>query len=212
MRTVAVIAQKGGAGKTTLAMNLAVASERAGAPTAIVDVDPQASAAAWGDSREAETPVVVSAQAARLAEVLATAREHGAALCIIDTAPHAQADALNAARAADLVLVPCRPSVLDLRASGASADVAALARTRAVAVLCAVPPRDPLADEAEEALRGAGLDVAPVRVGQRAAFVHAATAGAGVLEHAPGSRAADEVQALYEWVVEAMMRVEERAA
>ena len=92
------------------------------------------------------------------------------------------------------------------------ADIAALARTRAVAVLGAVPPRGPLADEAAEALRGAGLDVAPVRVGQRAAFVHAATAGAGVLEHAPGSRAADEVRALYAWVVGTITRTEERAA
>ena len=213
MRIFAVISQKGGAGKTTLALNLAVASERAGAPAAIIDIDPQASAAAWGDSREAETPVVVSAQAARLAEVLATAREHGAELCIIDTAPHAQADALNAARAADLVLVPCRPSVLDLRAIGAiRGRRRPRTDTRAVAVLCAVPPRGPLADEAEEALRAAGLDVAPVRVGQRAAFVHAATAGAGVLEHAPGSRAAHEVQALYTWVVETMGRAEEKAA
>ena len=206
MQTLSVISQKGGAGKTTLALNLAVASELAGSPAVLVDVDAQSSAAAWGDSRDAESPVVVSAQAARLAEVLATAREHGARLCIIDTAPHAQSDALNAARAADLVLVPCRPSVLDLRAIGASADVAALARTRAVAVLCAVPPGGALADEAEEALRAARLDVAPVRVGHRAAFVHAATAGAGVLEHAPESKAAEEVRALYAWVVETMER------
>ena len=212
MQAVAVISQKGGAGKTTLALNLAVASERAGCPSVIVDIDPQASAAAWGDSREGDTPVVVSAQAARLAEVLETAKEHGARLTIIDTAPHAQTDALNAARAADLVLVPCRPSVLDLRAIGASADVAALARTPAIAVLCAVPPRGQLANEAEEALRAAGLDVAPVRVGHRAAFVHAATAGAGVLEHAPESKAAEEVRALYAWVVEAMTRTEERPA
>ena len=191
---------------------MAIAAGLAGCPAVLVDIDPQASAAAWGDSRESEAPVVVSAQAARLAEVLATAREHRAEVSIIDTAPHAQTDALNAARAADLVLVPCRPSVLDLRAIGASADVAALARTLAVAVLCAVPPRGPLANEAEDALRAAGVDVAPVRIGHRAAFVHAATAGAGVLEHAPESKAAEEVRALYAWVVEAMTRTEERAA
>ena len=120
MLTVALVSQKGGAGKTTIAINLAVASELAGRPAVVVDLDPQASAATWGDSREAEAPVVVSAQAARLAEVLATAREHGAALTLIDTAPHAEA----AARTADLVLVPCRPSVLDLRAVTASQDIA----------------------------------------------------------------------------------------
>ena len=85
MLTIALVSQKGGAGKTTLALNLAVASELAGQPAVIVDIDPQASAAAWADSREGETPVVVSAQAARLAEVLDTAREHAAALTLIDT-------------------------------------------------------------------------------------------------------------------------------
>ena len=67
MLTLAVVSQKGGAGKTTLAINLAVASELVASP-AVVDLDPQASAAAWADSRKAETPVVVSAQAARLAD------------------------------------------------------------------------------------------------------------------------------------------------
>ena len=113
MLTIAIVSQKGGVGKTSLALNLAVAAELAGHAALIVDLDPQASAAAWSDSREARAPVVVSAQAARLAEVLTTAREHGAVLCLIDTAPHAEAPALAAARAADLVLVPCRASILD---------------------------------------------------------------------------------------------------
>ena len=108
MLIIAIVSQKGGAGKTTLALNIAVASELADRSAVVVDLDPQASAAAWADSREAEAPVVVSAQAARLAEVLDTAREHGAALTLIDTAPHAEAAALTASRAADLVLVPCR--------------------------------------------------------------------------------------------------------
>ena len=161
MLTIALVSQKGGAGKTTLAINLAVASELADHPAVVVDLDPQASATAWGDSREAETPVVVSAQAARLAEVLATAREHGAALAIIDSAPHAEAAALAAARAADLVLVPCRASVLDLRAVTASQDIARLAGTPAAAVLCGIPARGSLAAEAQSALEAHALPVAP---------------------------------------------------
>ena len=201
MLTVALVSQKGGAGKTTLALNLAIASERAGHPAVVVDIDPQASAAAWADSREGETPVVVSAQAARLAEVLATAREYGAALTLIDTAPHAEANALAAARTADLVLVPCRPSVLDLRAVTASIDICRFAGTPAHAVLCATPARGTLADEAQSALEGYGLAVAPVRIGHRAAFVHAATAGQGAAEHDPRGKAADEISRLYEWML-----------
>ena len=199
MLTIALVSQKGGAGKTTLALNLAVASELAGHPAVVVDLDPQASAAAWGDSREEETPVVVSAQAARLAEVLATAREHGAALAIIDSAPHAEAAALAAARAADLVLVPCRPSILDLRAVGASHDIAKLAGTPAAAVLCGIPARGSLAAEAQSALEAHALPVAPVRIGYRAAFVHAMTSAQGVQEHEPRGKAAREITRLYDW-------------
>src|SRR3954463_7933793 len=66
MHTVAVLSQKGGSGKTTLSVHLAVAAERAGQVAAVVDIDQQASAAGWKDSRQAETPVVVSIPAARL--------------------------------------------------------------------------------------------------------------------------------------------------
>ena len=199
MLTIAIVSQKGGVGKTSLALNLAVAAELAGHAALIVDLDPQASAAAWSDSREAKAPVVVSAQAARLAEVLTTAREHGAVLCLIDTAPHAESPALAAARAADLVLVPCRASILDLRAVTASQTIAQLAGTPASAVLCGVPARGSLADEAQATLEAHGLPVAPVRIGHRAAFVHAATTGQGVQEYEPGGKAMREITRLYEW-------------
>ena len=102
MKTVAILSQKGGAGKTALAIHLAVAADAAKRPAAIIDLDPQASATSWKDLRQSETPPVVSAQVARLPQVLKTAQEHGAALAIIDTAPHSEATALAAARAADL--------------------------------------------------------------------------------------------------------------
>ena len=135
----------------------------------------------------------------RLAAVLATAREHGAALALIDTAPHAEAAALAAARAADLVLVPCRPSVLDLRAVTASQDIAKLAGTAAAAVLCAIAARGTLAAEAQSALEAYGLPVAPVRIGHRAAFVHAMTAGQGAQEYEPRGKAAREIARLHDW-------------
>lgn len=199
MRTIAIISQKGGAGKTTTAINLAVAAEQAKRATVIIDLDPQASASAWGDSRAQSTPIIASIQPARLTATLETARTHRAKFAVIDTAPHAESPALAAARAADLVLIPCRPSVLDLRAISASADLAQLAGTRAIAVLCAVPARGPLAVEAKVAIEAHGLTVAPMQVGHRAAYVHAMTAGEGVLEHAPKSKASTEIQKLFRW-------------
>lgn len=199
MRTVAILSQKGGTGKTTLALNLAIAAETAGHATIVVDLDPQASAKGWHDHREADSPVVVSVQAARLSEALQTAEEHGAAMAVLDTAPHSEATALAAARAADLVLIPCRPGILDLRAVMTSVDICQLAKARASAVLNAVPPRGSIGDEAAEAIVGYGLDVAPIRLGQRMAFVHSLTVGQGVIEHEPGGKAAQEIEALYSW-------------
>lgn len=202
MITIAIISQKGGAGKTTLAINLAVASEMARKPAVLIDLDPQASATNWNDHRGKQSPAVISAQASRLPEVLATARAHNAQLAIIDTAPHSENAALAAARAADLILIPCRAAILDIRAIATSADLATIAKKQAVAVLNAVSSRGTLADEAEEALKTYGLSVAPVRIGQRADFIHAITAAKGIMEYDSHSKAADEIKALYKWVCE----------
>ncbi len=146
MRIVAVISQKGGAGKTTLAIHLAVAAQQARKTSVIVDLDPQASAASWKDLRTEETPVVVSAQAARLKQVLDAASKEGADLAIVDTAPHSESAALSAARSADLILIPCRPAILDLKAIGTTIDLVKLAGKQAFVVLNAVPPRGSLGD------------------------------------------------------------------
>ena len=210
MLTVAVISQKGGTGKTTVSINLAVAGGLAGCSTVVVDLDPQASATAWHDQREQERPLVVPAQASRLGLVLGTVREHGGELAIIDTAPHSEASALAAARVADLVLIPCRPQIFDLRAMTASAELAALAGTRAVAVLNAVPPRGGRSEDAEEAIREYGLDVSPRRIGHRVAFGDAATVGQTPGEYEPSGKAAAEIAGLYEWVMSRAKRERER--
>jgi chromosome partitioning protein len=199
VKTVVVLSQKGGAGKTTLAVHLAVAAERDGKPAVIVDLDPQASASSWSDLRAAETPAVVSAQPARLQKVLDAARDNGVRLVVIDTAPHSESASLAAARAGDLLLIPCRPAILDLRSIHSTVDLARLANKPAAIVLNAVPPRGGLADDAESAVKGYGLPVVPVRVTQRATYVHALTVGQTAQEYEPDSKAAEEIAALYKW-------------
>ena len=108
MYTIALLAQKGGTGKTTLAVHVAADFEGAGGSAALIDLDPQASAALWGD-RRGRSPFVGAVPAARLEAALAAARRSGAGLVVIDTAPHSESAALAAARAADLALVPLRP-------------------------------------------------------------------------------------------------------
>jgi chromosome partitioning protein len=190
MRVITIASQKGGSGKTTLALHLAVEAERSGETAVIVDLDPQASATGWKDSRDGDTPAVVSIAPARLEQALRTAREHGANLVLVDTAPQVESPTLAAARLSDLILVPCRPAILDLRAIGATLDIARLAKKPAAVVLNAVPARGSLAAEAIEAIAAYDVPVAPVHLGQRAAFVHALTAGQVAQEYEPGGKAA----------------------
>lgn len=201
MKTIAIQSQTGGTGKTTTALNLAVAAERAGHAAVVIDLDPQASAAGWKDTRPGETPVVVSVAPARLSQALQAAQEGGADVVLIDTAPHAESAALAAAKAADLILIPCRPGILDLRAIGTTADLVRIAGKPAFVVLNAMPPgATRLIADARAAVAVHGLDVAPVVIQQRAAFGHALTAGQTAQEYEPGGKAAEEIGQLYRWL------------
>lgn len=200
MLTLAVLAMKGGTGKTALACALAVAAERAGMPAAIVDIDPQASAATWGARRKNSSPAVISAQAPRLAPVLEAARKAGAKLAVIDTAPHASDAALAAARAATLILIPCRASVADLAAIGASVELAQIARTTALAAITQATVGSTLIAEAREAIAGYAVPCAPVVVHQRLDHVRAFTEGLTAQEYAPRSKAASEIGELWNWI------------
>jgi chromosome partitioning protein len=93
--TIALISQKGGVGKTTLAIHLATAFVAGGYHTLLLDLDPQASAAEWKDSRTSETPPVLAVPPARLPKVIEEAKKIGTEVLIIDTAPHREGTALD---------------------------------------------------------------------------------------------------------------------
>ena len=211
MHVVALLSQKGGTGKTTLSLHLAVAAEKAGHVAAVIDLDPQASAAGWKDSRPGETPVVVPIPASRLPQALDLARGAGAELVILDTAPHSSEVALAAAEAADLVLIPCRAGILDLRAIGATARLAKISGKPAFVVLNSIAPRaTSIIADAREAVAVHGLEVAPITIQQRAAYAHALTAGQTAQEYEPDGKAADEMAQLYAWL-RSVMPTENRA-
>ena len=202
MNVIALISQKGGSGKTTLAVALAVAHEAEGGTAAVVDLDPQGSAVAWHHFRSGAPPTVQAVHPPRLSRALTTLRDAGVDLAVIDTAPHASAGALAASKLADLVLVPCRPSAPDLAAIGTSLEVAGLAGVPAAVILNAVPPRGSLATEAIDAVTGIGAVVGPVALGSRIAHVHAFTLGRTAQEFDPRGKAASEVRQLYRWAID----------
>lgn len=201
MKIIAIISQKVGGGKTTIAVHLAVAAERYGLNTALFDLDPQASAASWADKRHAPTPAVVSAQAARLSGLLEQAAAQRADLVIIDSAPNADSASLAAAKAADLILIPCRPAAFDLNAIGTTLGLASVASKPAFVVLNAVPPQGRLGEEARDTLQNGGVQVAPPLLHHLVAFSHSVNDGRTAQEYDEKSKAAQEVSALLEWVI-----------
>lgn len=201
MKTIAIIAQKGGAGKTTLALSLAVAALRAGKSTAVIDLDPQATATKWADRRTDKELVVTSAQAARLPQLLEQARGAGADLVIIDTPPRVEQAALTAAKLADLILIPCQPSINDLETLGATMELLKFAgNARAVVVLNGTSSRGDRTAQAEAAIRDMALTVAPITLGYRTAYKDSAALGLTAQEYEPGGKGAGELTALYRYV------------
>jgi chromosome partitioning protein len=200
MKILAVVSQKGGSGKTTLAVHLATCAHLTGLKVALIDLDPQATARRWGDKREEDGPEVVSDHPSRLSALLEVARTNGADLVVVDTAPNADQAALGAARASDLVLIPCRPAAFDLEAIEATLDLATIAKKPASVVLNAAPSRGRIAEEAKAGLEKRGASCAPVIICQRVAFSHSVIDGQTASEFEPSGRAAEEVRELYGWI------------
>ena len=202
MKTIAIVSQKGGSGKTTLALHLAVASAAAGRNTAVIDLDPQASAANWSDRRKAELPVVFSAHASRLRHEIAHVEELGGEMLYVDTAPHSDSAALEAAHRADLILIPCRPAILDLEAITHTLAFLRTTGKPVLVVLNAIASTGQDALQAERALTAQQVETCQVRLGRRVAFARALVSGLAAQEFQPSSKAAREVERLHSFVLE----------
>jgi chromosome partitioning protein len=203
MKTIALVTEKGGTGKSTLAVHLAVCAARQGKIVAVIDLDPQGSASHWAERRaaNAENVPVVAAKVQELPSLLASARAQGADVVILDTAGRQDVTTAHVVEAADLVLVPCRASIYDLEASRHTAELIRDAGgKRAAFVLNAVPSRGARAQEAREALESM-LPVSPVEMHHLVAYSDALNDGQSVEELEPVGKAAQEIRALYEWII-----------
>ena len=215
LRTIAVLSGKGGTGKTTLSLNLAVAAQRRGQMALVADADPQRSAALALKTRRRPGPGLVETGGPKLMQLRRAAAREGAELLVIDSAPGPEADVVAAAMAADLCIVVTRPSFLDIATALSTAEIVRRVGGRGLTVLNQAPSaregrEPPLVEKAFEALRFVGLPVCPVVLRARVAFQGAIAHGLGVEEWAPGSAAAGEVAGLWAYV-ESMMELEGEA-
>jgi chromosome partitioning protein len=204
MRTIALITQKGGTGKTTLAVSLATTAQAAGENVLALDLDPQGSLAAWGDMRSADTPRVERVPAQHIPTLPKTLRGMGAkgfTLAILDTAGADNPITHTAMQAADLCLVPLRPTRLDALAVAPTVQaITRIGRPFAfVLTQCSTIPRNSRAGEMAAGLQTLGWLAEPL-IAQRADHQDAFAAGQGVNEYAPQSKAAEEVRGLWNWI------------
>jgi chromosome partitioning protein len=202
MKVIGLLSRKGGVGKTTLAVHLAVLAQQAGQRTLLIDLDPQRSAAAWWRAREAETPALVETEPAELRSILDAARAEGIDLVVVDTRPSVEADVAHVASLSDLVLIPTRPAIFDLRAILGTLDVVKGAARRSLLVLNACPPARGVGEasivtDARRALTAFGVPVAPVAITSRATFAAAPVTGLTAAETEPQGKAAKEIRALW---------------
>lgn len=201
MKVISIISQKGGVGKTTLATALAVEATRRGKQSLLLDLDPQASASFWSDSRTDEAgPAVTAIPPARLEHVLKASAKAGADLVFIDTPPFAKDIAYDAAKLADFVLIPAKPAVLDIIAMTRTVDLIKAFSRRAAVVLTFCPPVGKELEDAEEAVTQLGIEICPVRIGSRIAYSRAQQSGEVAQEYEPQGKAAEEIKRLYEYM------------
>jgi chromosome partitioning protein len=204
MFTIALVGQKGGTGKTTISVGLAVAAAQAGHTVAVIDLDPQATASKWKDRRTEDNPAVVSAQASRLKPALDAARGAGVEFAIIDSAGRSDDSAMAAARAADLVLVPTRTSIVELETLPQVTDLLRIADSvrRSFVVLNALHPSAGAAgiEEARQVLdRLYGFRTCPVHLCQRSAYSEAMVTGSTPQERDPEGKAGQELSRLLQF-------------
>jgi chromosome partitioning protein len=205
MRTIAVIARKGGSGKTTVALHLAIACHLRGRRTLLADSDPQGSSSAVLRGRKNDGPVVALTGAKELLALQAAALREAFDAMLIDTPAGAEEDLAHAIVLADLSLLVIRPTFLDFAAAVRTSEVLRKLRKPGLIVLNQAPvaragAEPPLVRKAHEALRLMRLPVAPTILRSRAAYQRALESGRSAEELGSGGAASDEVAALWDYV------------
>ena len=200
MHVIAVLNQKGGAGKTTIATHLARALQISGADVLLIDSDPQGRARDWAAVREEQPLSVVGIDRPTIERDLKNIARKD--FVVIDGAPQAADLAVSAIKAANFILIPVQPSPYDIWATADLVDLVKQrievtdGKLRAAFVVSRAIKGTKIGSEITEALNGYGLPVLTTRITQRVGYPGSAAAGSTVLDLEPDSEAAREIIAL----------------
>lgn len=197
---ITVAQQKGGAGKTTLAANLAAGWAASGARVALLDIDPQRSLSRWhamrtGNAKATGTIHLSEVAGWRLAAELDRLRANHD-IVIIDSPPQIETDARLAIRGANFVLVPIQPSLPDLWAAEGTLKLAKAEKRAVRVVLNRAPASGTLLSRVTAQIAAQGVARLVSTLGNRVGFANAFALGLGVCETGPKSVAAMEMAAL----------------
>ena len=205
MHTIVLATQKGGSGKSTLAIGLALAAKQAGHNVRLLETDQQGTLSNWQSRRGLAEPIVEAVlNAADIAHRLESLERGGVTLTIIDTAGGINAATTAAIRHADLCLIPARPSVADIEATGPTLQIVRAWKKPFAFVLNQTPIRGRRIDGAANALADdAARDLTEVLarpfIVMRNDHQDAFAAGLAVSEYAPSGKSADEIRCLWQW-------------
>jgi chromosome partitioning protein len=194
--TLCFVSTKGGCGKTTLCAHLAVEAEKqGGGPVSVIDTDPQGSLARWWNARAAETPSFVQTTLPQLPQQLTALQQARCALVLIDTPGADVSHTRSVIRESDLVIVPSRPSPLDLGTLGTTVAMIEAEKKPLMFILNAVTPRTRISAQAVMALSQHGPVGALLH--QRTDYAAAMTDGRVAAELDPASKSAEEIGELW---------------